>query len=560
MVFELVSWLYISLICFVWGNLVWKLFFGIEEINGRDFFVVCFFGLSVIGIILFYISLFMPFSTAIKLSLQIPALLTLIVPSSRGELLNRLRRTFTSVSTLDFALIGVVLLMILFLCTSPVIHPDTLNYHLFSTQLFDKYGSIKGIANLKPEFGFQSLWFAVVAFFDFSISGSGSWFPLNCCVLSWFTIFLISKAAKRSNDSLYVSFQDAIWYLVLLLISILSWTQIRLTASSLSPDFLAAISIILGFYFFVGKQEGEMKRASDLLAAFFSLIAVSMKLSAFPVLLIPLLIFCHALFKGKFLTARLIFFGVLLMLTPFVIRSIISTGYPFYPSSFSGNLNFDWKVEQSQVMRFQHYITSYARYPISLETVANEYGQSFSIWIPVWWRHLYLIDKAIMISVGLGILSIFLFFKTWIENYSGRMMLGFFIALAGVALWFIKAPDPRFGTGFLFPLIYFMYSPFLRNFRSYVERFSFRVVVLLKVVSTFFVLIYIGYRLIYFFQPSQLMFPEGINETLHPSSGCDMKIKRMVLSDEDYYRPPPDSCLYFRFRGATIKAGFKPIQ
>ncbi len=50
--------------------------------------------------------------------------------------------------------------MILFLSSSPVIHPDTLNYHVFSTEIFDKYGTIPGLANLKPEFGFQSIWFS----------------------------------------------------------------------------------------------------------------------------------------------------------------------------------------------------------------------------------------------------------------------------------------------------------------------------------------------------------------------------------------------------------------
>jgi hypothetical protein len=276
--------------------------------------------------------------------------------------------------------------------------------------------------------------------------------------------------------------------------------------------------------------------------------------------LIPLLIFCNALFKKRFLFAGLISFGVLLMLTPVVIRSIISTGYPFYPSSFSASLNFDWKVDQSRVMRFQHYITSYARYPILLENVGNEYNKSFSSWIPVWWKHLYLIDKVIMLSTGLGILSIFLSFKVWIQNYSGRMVLGFSIALTGVAVWFIKAPDPRFGTGFLFPLVYFMYSPFIKYFRSYVERSGYRASVLIKTVSIFFILLYIGYRSIYFFQPRQLLFPEGIKETLNLPSGCDMKIKRMVLNDEGYFILPPDSCFYFRFRGTSIKAGFKPIQ
>ncbi len=558
MIFELISWLYISLICFIWGNLVLKLFFVAKEFNGRNFFVVCFIGLSFIGIIVFYLSLVTPLFTAVKLAMQIPVLLILIKSSNREELFVRLRKTFSGLLALDFVLLGVVLLMVLFLCTSPVIHPDTLNYHFFSTQIFDKYGSIPGIANLKPEFGFQSLWFAVMAFFDFTMFKSGSWFPLNGCVMSWFIVFLVSKGAKSDNISTTGSFQNRIWYLFLLLISVLSWTQIRLTASSLSPDFISAISILLGFYFFAGKQENEMRGISDLLSSFFSIVAVSIKPSAFPILLIPFLIFCNALFKRRFLFAGLAFFGAILMLAPIIIRSIISTGYPFFPSSFLANLSFDWRVDQFRVLRFQHYITSYARYPILLENVVKEYNQSFSNWIPVWWGHLYLIDKVVMLLIVLGILSIFLFFKGWMRKYSRRMILAFLIALTGFAVWFIKAPDPRFGAGFILPLIYFLYFPFMNYFGFFVGKYGYRVIAGIKTVSAVFVLLYIGYRAIYFFQPRQLMFPEGIRDATFMPLGCDVLIKRMIINDGGSLRPLPDSCFIFRFRGTTIKEGFKP--
>ena len=66
--------------------------------------------------------------------------------------------------------------------TAPVIHPDTLNYHAFSTQIFNQFGVIPGIANLKPELGFQSMWFAASGFFSFSVSDDILIFPLNGCV------------------------------------------------------------------------------------------------------------------------------------------------------------------------------------------------------------------------------------------------------------------------------------------------------------------------------------------------------------------------------------------
>ena len=559
MIFELISWLYVSLICLIWGNQLLKLFFGVKEFAGIDFSVICFAGMSIIGIISFYISLVIPLYTTVKLALQVPALLVLLKPANRKQLLNQLGKPFAGLSVLDIVFLGASLLMVLFLCTSPVIHPDTLNYHAFSTQIFDKYGSIPGIANLKLQFGFQSLWFAVMAFFDFSIFRSGPWFPLNGCVMGWFIVFLVSKGSKSKKIiSGSVSIKSGVWYLFLLLFSILSWTQIRLTASSLSPDFITAMSILLGFYFYIGKRENEMRKISDLLAVFFSIIAVTIKLSAIPVLLIPLLIFGNAIFKRRFLFAGRVSFGVVILLAPIIIRNIISTGYPFYPSSFSAIYIFDWKIDQSRVLQLQHFITSYARYPILMENVMKEYDQSFTTWIPVWWRHLYLIDKVVMLLIVLGALLNLLFFKIWVRNYTRKMITAFVIAVAGSAVWFIKAPDPRFGTGFLLPLIYFQYAPFVTYIGLLDNKFGCRFSAGIKSISTAFILLYVGYRAVYFFHPRQLMFPEGIKNTSFMQMDCDEHIKRMVMNDAVSPGQLPDSCVFFRFRGTTIKAGFKP--
>src|SRR4030095_9390306 len=169
MIFELISWIYISVICLVWGNQILKLLFGIHDPDAIDFPVVCFLGMSVVVVISFYLSLFIPLHVWVKLPLQIPALLFLIKEKNRREIFLQIKRTFTGFSGLDIVFLTAVLLMILFLCTAPVIHPDTLSYHAFSTQVFNNYGTIPGIANLKLEFGFQSLWFACLAFFDISI-------------------------------------------------------------------------------------------------------------------------------------------------------------------------------------------------------------------------------------------------------------------------------------------------------------------------------------------------------------------------------------------------------
>jgi hypothetical protein len=559
MVFEMISWVYISLICLIWGNLILKLLPGINKETAVSFPIICFLGMIIIGTISFYISLFIPLFLAVKLAIQIPAIMILFKSANRKELIKRLKKPFIDFSILDYIFLGVILLMILFLGSSRIIHPDTLNYHVFSTEIFDKYGTIPGLANLKPEFGFQSIWFSATAFFDFPLFRSGPLFPLNGCAMSWVSIFLVSKGiAKKDNLSDSSFLNSGIWYLVLILFCILSWTQIRLTACSLSPDFIAAISILLSFYFFTWQKNLETKESFDLLAAFFSILAISVKLSAVPVILIPFLIIVNGIIRKRWLFTGCIILSIVLLLTPVIARNIITTGYPFYPSLFGAFHSYDWNVGMPEVLKFQYYITSYARYPILRINAISEYNQSFTSWLPFWWRHLYMIDKTIILIIAFGVLVDMFFFRTWIRSYSLRTFAALFVAVTGVLFWFVEAPDPRFGTGFLIPLIYFQYAPFIKNINDLSDRYLFLVMDRIKYISTFFIIIYIGYRAVYFFKPRQFVFPEGIDYTSLIQPGCDGQIKKMILDNTESIPKLPDSCRNFIFRGRTIRQGFKP--
>ena len=561
MIFELISWIYVSLICFIWASQFLKLFFGVNEVAMIDFPVVCLIGMSMIGVVSYYISLAIHLNILIKLSLQILPLFILFKSADRRELITQFKKSFVDFSILDYIFLSVILLMILILSTSQIIHPDTLNYHVFSTQIFDKYGTINGLANLKPEFGFQSTWFSALAFFDFPYFEAGPFYPLHGCALCWVSIFLISKGIVKPKNAPGLKLSGSrTWYLILILFSILSWTQIRLTASSLSPDFVTTIFILLSFYYFSGRKRGLTNEGSDLLAIFFSIIAITVKLSAAPIILIPIFIIVNGIIRKKWLITGRILLVIIILLAPIIIRSIFISGYPFYPSSFGAFYSNDWKVELSEVLKFQNYITAYARYPIPRIDAVLEYNQATSRWLPVWWRHLYLIDKTVILIIAIGILVDISFFKTWIRSYSGRTFAALFVAIAGVIFWFAKAPDPRFGTGFLLTLIYFQFNPFINNMKGLEERTLKIILDRIKYISVLFVIIYVGYRLVFFFQLRQLVFPRGINYTTLILPDCDGQLKKMLMDNAESIPQLPDSCRHFIFRGTTIRQGFKAAR
>jgi hypothetical protein len=405
------------------------------------------------------------------------------------------------------------------------------------------------------------MWFAALAFFHFPFFGDILIFPLNGCAMLWVIVFLVSRATTDHRSfGIQNSINKRIWYSGLILFALLSWTQIRLTASSLSPDFIAAISILLAFYFFSGNRDLGESKNSDLIAVFFSAVAVSIKLSAIPVLLIPCIMAGFWLTRRKYLNVVRVGLMLILILTPIVIRNIISTGYPVYPSAAADFFRTDWKVEKATVLDFQKYITAYARYPVCRSQSPDEYNKSLMDWLPLWWNHLYIVDRTLIMIVIAGVLLNAFFFRKTRHLYSTRQSAGFVIAMIGTGFWFINAPDPRFGTGFIIALVYFLYLPFV----DYWAKRRFELIKkaqngMVKIASLL-TLIYVGYRGVYFFQPKQLIFPEGIKKISPPLDDCDTKIKKMVLDDTFSPGQLPDSCMFFRFRGTTVKQGFKPAR
>jgi hypothetical protein len=561
MLFELISWIYISLVCFLWGNIILKFFTGPGRV-AFGFSVLCLLGMSVVGIVTYYISLVVPLYTGVKVFLQVPVFLSLLKSSNRQELVSKIKLPFARFASADFVFFFSIVLMLLFLCSSSIIHPDTLNYHAFSVRIFDRYGSIPGIANLKLQYGFQSIWFGLQAFFDVSIFQRGPWFPLNGCVLCWFFIFLVPEITKHRNRlNNPISNHPGIWYLFLIIFSILSWTQVRLTASSLSPDFIATLFVLMSFYFFCNRDHEATNEESDPMAVFFSLAAVTVKFSVIPVLLIPIWIFGRKWRERKLrVSVQIIALGMI-MLTPIIIRNIISSGYPFFPSAFAAMYSFEWKVNQSLILPLEHYITVYARHPTAMINADLEYKSPLVIWLPLWWKHLYVVDKLISILIPLGVCIDFIFLRQWMGQLTTRMRVGFVVALTGTLVWFFKAPDPRFGTGFLLPLIYFQYCPFSIYLNRLVGSRGNYLIYGIRNVTAALIIGYVGYRAVYFFHSSQIIFPDGISNTAEIPEDCDAINKKMLMDGKAIPANAPDSCGHnFRFRGKLISQGFKPVQ
>jgi len=249
----------------------------------------------------------------------------------------------------------------------------------------------------------------------------------------------------------------------------------------------------------------------------------------------------------------------IIFLAPLLYRNYVSSGYLLYPSAWPDFFSPDWKLPKDQVQLISQYINTYAKLKSSSSPAEIQSARNLQLqnWLPIWWHFLSYMDKLIMISCALTIgISPFIYRR--LPNT--REKATFLILIFSVLFWFIAAPDPRFGYGFIIPLIGIgmfqppkLFNPVM-NFNRH----------LLLYILAGFIFIYSGYRITHFFFIRNFFVSSG----LQPSSYLQHSIgpiKVTVPTNTDYCAGSPIPCtthskLPFMNRGQKISDGFKPLN
>ena len=563
MLLTLLCWIYITAICQIWGNIILSPFKKrIATFDEPDISIICFTGLAGIGVLSLAASVFMPLSLTAHLLILGFAIAYILIPNNRKQIVQQLTLVARRLQRLQsFLLFTACVLLILILGTYEIIHPDTLEYHAQAIRLMEQYKAIPGLVHLRYETAMTCMWFSMQAIFRFNFIHPNNYLFVNGCVLCWFCLFVCLKVTsvenKQPDAKGKINYQFTAW-LLLLIYTVLSWTQLRLTAVSASPDFITTLYIWAAFYSFSQTGSGN-NRVYTFLTVLFCCTALSIKLSAIAIALLPLLIVLKLFTQKKIKTALLIMGGSVLTMLPYLIRNIITTGYPLFPSTAFNLFNCDWKLNELQLYRFQHYIRAYARFPVAGYDEAEKALQlPISKWIPLWWNELALPDQVLLCIILALSLYYLITLKTNIrqQGYTGAVML--IVALTGSVLWMIMAPAPRFGTGFLVPLCYSVGTS-LKNgslLRSLFDKQRIINIIIISVSAA--MVIYTGYRVVYYFKPLQIVLPAGVKKTVYSTVNCQGL--KFSVSDQCGFAPTPcieDSCEHYILRGTDISDGFK---
>ena len=558
MLTTLLAWIYISFLSWMWGILFLQFIKKTtrNELQLPHFSIICITGLSAITVIAAILSLFIPLGGWWVQFLFIIPCLVLFFKKDSPAFFAALKKELEDLHFFSIILLSACLLLILVMSSWTIIHPDTLGYHAQTIQWIEKYKAVPGLAHLHVRFGYQWLWFVDSALFGFSFTGKEGITFLNSTVLFWFFIFLINRINYnflKDGKRLY-----GLLWTALLVISMWSYTQVRLTATSASPDFIAALFTLVTIYLLLEKDRNHPDASKWLLVSFLALVAVTIKLSVAPILLVAVVPALLGLVKRKIKLSFTILFISIVTLFPFIARNIITSGYIVFPITFIDVTNVDWKNDLTLTLNEKNYVTAYAKKPgVITSEISTVNKMDLAEWLPTWWQNRSTADKIIMILLVLSFISAILSIKKIL--LSGFIpILVLITLLTGIIFWFVNAPDPRFGFGSILGFIGVVSYLVLKEKEIFTGK---NLLIAILVLVTGSILAYTGYRFVNFFNKDQLLTPLGIEKSAFQASDCEgIRINTPIDGKDFGVTPVPCTdlnCEKFSPRGNEIKDGFK---
>ena len=427
----------ISFGCLISGFLFYELFRQKNLARPTVFYLIS--GLILLTIFSQVIVLFYPIDLYVQLSLAfIISLIALLRSQACKELLKRVVSEFRSWSALSVLLFFTSWVIVLLFNAGPLAMDDTESYHIQSIKWIQEYGSVPGIANLHERYGFNSSWFIDAALFSFSNKSTGGFTVLNGVLSVWLCYWCISKINRFQKENNY---PNAFAVMVVFLTSMIVWPLIRGNAATTNYDFVTTCCVIILFT--------EIFFSKDFAAQIEWLIwpvyLVTVRIVNFPVLLLSLIALVAFIHQKKFKSLFLPIACCLLLIIPFIIRNVIISGYPFFPSTSFNLADVDWKADPQIAESWVEFIRYFNR--VSTEYLDLEQTKALgSNWVSSWYKYLFPYNKVLVVASLAGILS-FLPSRVHWKNKNQLVLTA--TSILWLISWFFIAPDPRFAYGVL---------------------------------------------------------------------------------------------------------------
>ena len=433
--------LYIFLSAYIAGFLVLAVIgrvFGREGCRKRkvkpDAYVMA--GLAAVTVYAQIFSLFYKVGLLANLLLVFGCVMTAVL--FRQELWKTVKEQCISISGRRKIFYLILFLLFAYGTSRGIIHYDTGLYHAQSIRWIEEYGVVKGLGNLHCRLAYNSSAFCLSALYSFSFLGGQSYH----CAAGFFALLLagmcgeVAAAWKRKRLFLAdIARLIGIYYLMIIFDEMIS---------PASDYFMVLTVFYIVIRYLELAEEGEKEWLPFALLALLGVYAVSLKLSAAPVVLLAVkpagMLMKEKNGKG---IAGFLALGIAVLL-PFLIRNVLISGWLVYPFTAVDLFSADWKIPKEIADYDAKEIQVWGRgiYDVS------RYGEPAGKWIKDWFASQTALDRLFVLA---GLAAVPTSFGAWAAgavkglDEQRDMMLAAVTVNLSFLFWMFSAPLIRYG-------------------------------------------------------------------------------------------------------------------
>lgn len=331
-----------------------------------------------------------------------------------------------------------------------IIHYDTDLYHAQSIRWIEEYGVVPGLGNLHVRFAYNSSVFALSALYSMKFL-----FGQSLHTISGFFALLLSISAldimeswkeKRFRISDFARIA-AIYYLTLIcdeVVSPASDYAIMCTIFYLVIQWLSLLE--------KPKEEREQSTPYALLCVG-GVFAVSLKLTA-GLILILVIKPAYILLKGKRWKEIILYISMgIAVIAPWLVRTVIISGYLLYPFPALDLFSVDWKISAKAAALDSAEIKTWGRAIYN----AAQVDMPIQKWFPNWFLTTLSGTEKLLILADIGAILVLVILAAWIFGKKKWERLDFLLVMAATAssyvFWQISAPLMRYGYSYVLLLV-----------------------------------------------------------------------------------------------------------
>lgn len=551
MLITLISWIFYTFYCFIFGLIIWQKFPQIikNEKNISTLIKIILLGLASLIAVLQISHLF------IRINWEFMIIFNLIIISllfyKKNVIINLIKSLIPNHKKINktifliqifFLIIGTFFLS--FKTAGRIENYDSYLYHAQAIRWIEEFSIVPGLGNLYSRLAFNSSWHLLSAFFGASylfseplstLNGWLIWIFFSYCVIG---LNIFSDKNKVSTTINIIKF--------ILLTILIRDPNIYYNISSPETD-TPIIIFTLFIILFSIESKIFSKRKTKFNYLIFILIsaAITIKLSAIPLLLYPL-VSIYTQKKSRQNLSKILIIPIIFFI-PFVVRNIFLSGYLIYPFPYINIINADWKIPYQNVIEEANWIKSWGIEPgVNPETILSlSFFERFLIWYKnqdikniKLFLNILLLTSSYIIAYLFSLIKDYKFLKLLFSEIKRNMVI-ILTTIAGIIFWFTQSPDFRFGYGFIIGLIILLIIPFIKVLLKILFSLSIvRQKLMKKIISIFVYLtiLYLSYAC--WFQNGDCQsFISFSRYLFKPAGYTQVKTKTILIQNTIFFIP-----------------------